>query len=449
MNNHLLQSTIFAAAAAMLTLLLRNNHARTRYWIWLIASMKFLVPFSLFVEFGHRITWPTTLLAVWISGAAAVLLYWIARWHQVAKILRTAIPIEEGRVYDSLRRLEGLNQTRIVSSQEQLEPGVFGIVRPVLYLPAGIAEHLNDAQLDAILAHELSHIRRKDNLTAALHMLVEAVFWFHPLVWWIGARLVAERERACDEEAVRLGAEPEVYAESILKICKLYLESPLACVSGVTGSDLKKRIETIMTKRVARALNPAKKVALAVAGITVLSAPVFTGIIHAPIARAQSDTPKFEVASIRRCTMDAVPAGGARGSGATSAFGDARFFRTPCLPVQMLIRTAYIRFADGHRPSPESDLKNQPLQGDRATKEVPVYALLVAKGRPRFQRTKDVAGQPLPCGFEDGDETGVRAVGVPAANLLHILEGELSNFVTWASPNSKAFHDQLVAPDVI
>ena len=77
----------------------------------------------------------------------------------------------------------------LVSSTAQLEPGVFGIFRPVLWLPAGIADRLDGAELEAVLAHELCHIRRRDNLFSALHMLVEALFWFHPLVWWLGARL--------------------------------------------------------------------------------------------------------------------------------------------------------------------------------------------------------------------------------------------------------------------
>ena len=79
-------------------------------------------------------------------------------------------------------------------------------------------------------------------------MIVEAVFWFHPLVWWISARLMEERERACDEGVLELGSEPQVYAESILKTCEFCVESPLACVSGVTGADLKKRIVRIMTQ---------------------------------------------------------------------------------------------------------------------------------------------------------------------------------------------------------
>src|SRR4029077_8104902 len=99
------------------------------------------------------------------------------------------------------------------------------------------------------LAHELCHVRHRDNLTAAIHMLVEALFWFYPPVWWLGARLIDERERACDEEVLHLGGEPQVYAEGILKVCKSYLETPMACVSGISGSDLKKRIMRIMAKR--------------------------------------------------------------------------------------------------------------------------------------------------------------------------------------------------------
>src|SRR6185369_1686767 len=97
-----------------------------------------------------------------------------------------------------------------------------------------------------VVAHELCHVRYRDNLSAAIHMFVETVFWFHPLVWWIGKRLVDERERACDEEVLRQGNDPRAYAEGILNVCKLYVESPLACVSGITGADLKKRIQNIL-----------------------------------------------------------------------------------------------------------------------------------------------------------------------------------------------------------
>ena len=97
-------------------------------------------------------------------------------------------------------------------------------------------------------------------------MLVEAIFWFHPLVWWIGARLIEERERACDEEVLQQGTQPEVYAEGILRVCKSYLESPLSCSSGVTGADLKQRIEVIMTNRILPELTLTRKLLLASVG---------------------------------------------------------------------------------------------------------------------------------------------------------------------------------------
>ena len=112
-------------------------------------------------------------------------------------------------------------------------------------------------------------------------MPIEALFWFHPLVWWIGARLIDERERACDEEVVRLGTDPQIYAESILKICEFYLESPLFCAaSGVTGSNLKKRIETIMLHRTPLNLNLRKKLLLMAAAALALATPVIFGILN-------------------------------------------------------------------------------------------------------------------------------------------------------------------------
>ena len=106
-----------------------------------------------------------------------------------------------------------------MSTPSRLEPGVFGIFRPIVVLPEGIAEQLTTAQFEAVLAHELCHARRRDNLAAAVHMLAEALFWFHPLVWWIGVRLVEERERACDEEVLRTAADPQNYAEGIVAVC--------------------------------------------------------------------------------------------------------------------------------------------------------------------------------------------------------------------------------------
>src|SRR5439155_12218642 len=142
------------------------------------------------------------------------------KWRRVGAIVRASPPIERGPEVDALRRLErrtGVSQPiAMVTSTSALEPGIFGIVRPVLLWPAAIGAHLNADQIATILAHEVAHVRRRDNLAAAIQMVVEAIFWFHPLVWWMGARLVEERERACDEAVVGPGGGHAVYAETML-----------------------------------------------------------------------------------------------------------------------------------------------------------------------------------------------------------------------------------------
>jgi len=335
--NHLWQSTGFAAVAVLLALALRANHARARYWLWLAASVKFLVPFSVLAAIGAGLrplfipatpvsrfpfvfeevvqpfapipdmglaavrsapgpvtvaALPVLLLALWLCGFIAVLLYGWVRWCRVAAAVRSSTPLTEGRELEAWRSTQRRGEmescpTGIVSSSANLGPGVFGIFRPVLWLPAGIGDRLEDAELEAILAHELCHIRRRDNLFASTHMLVEAIFWFHPLVWWLGARLEEERERACDEEVVRMGGEPQVYAESILKVCEFYQASPAACAAGVTGGELKKRIEGIMTNRFARKLGYGKKLLLAVAALIAVAGPVAIGVANTPRVRAR------------------------------------------------------------------------------------------------------------------------------------------------------------------
>jgi bla regulator protein BlaR1 len=116
-------------------------------------------------------------------------------------------------------------------------------------------------------------------------LAVEALFWFHPMVWWLERRLVDERERACDEEVIRFGSEPQLYTESILKTCEFYIESPLI-VAGVTGSDLKMRVEAIMRGDTGRKLKTWKKLLLATVGVATIAAPITVGVpAPSPVAR--------------------------------------------------------------------------------------------------------------------------------------------------------------------
>lgn len=350
--NHLWQSTVFLAAAALLALALKGAPARVRYRLWLAASVKFLVPLAGLVALGEHFSWrpSTTLvereltlavdaisqpfsqpglrgataslaptsssvgpglawfaLSVWSSGCAAIVAIWWARARRLARTVRAAVPITEGLEIDALRRLESRCGTQlrlaILSSDTRLEPGVFGIVKPVLLWPRGIAGRLNDDEIEALLAHELSHIRRRDNFTASLHMVVEAVFWFHPLVWWLGARLIDERERACDEDVVGSGTPPEVYAESILRTCRYCLESPLACVAGISGAHLTRRIERIMADRPTQPVSLWRRAVLATAGVVAIAGPIAFGAVSttqrdARRSAGETEHLAFAVASI-------------------------------------------------------------------------------------------------------------------------------------------------------
>jgi uncharacterized protein (TIGR03435 family) len=253
---------------------------------------------------------PPLIVTIWVGGFVVVLLTWFARWRRISVALRQSTALREGREAETLRRVEQLAGLRrpieLLMSPATLEPGIFGIVKPVLLWPREISERLDDAQLEAILVHEIWHARRRDNLTAAIHMLVEAIFWFHPLVWWLGARLLEERELACDEAVLALGSDRKVYADSILKTCEFCVESPLACVSGVTGADLKRRVVRIVSERMALNLNLGRKLLLTATGIAAVTGPIVFGLMNGPQARGQSvqttgaPLPAFEAVSVRR-----------------------------------------------------------------------------------------------------------------------------------------------------
>lgn len=221
-------------------------------------------------------------VGLWALGFASVVVLWLTRWMKVRAALAAAKPVEMPA------------SIPVKMSPALLEPGLVGIFRPVLLLPEGITQRLSPPEMFSVLAHELCHLGRKDNLTAAIHMLVEALFWFHPLVWWLGARLVDERERACDESVVEAGTDPETYAHGILKVCQHYLHSPLACAAGVSGADLKKRMESITKNEAILNLNGARKLLLVGVAAATLALPIAAGI--SPAAMAQSAPSEDDVA---------------------------------------------------------------------------------------------------------------------------------------------------------
>ncbi len=491
-GDHLWQSTAFAGLVWVVAWMLRRNPARVRYGLWLVASGKFLVPFSVLVWLGSHLAWshratagevyvaldtvsrpfagavdvpvslemhsaaphawpPVLLAAVWGCGSLAVLVFWWVQWRRIAGVMRRAEPLLEGREVAALRGVERaagvLGPIAVLASRESMEPGVFGLVRPALLWPEGISQRLDDAQLEAVLAHEVCHVRRRDNLTSLLHMVVEALFWFHPLVWWMEGRLVEERERACDEEVLRLGMQPVSYAESILKVCEFCVETPLACVSGITGADLKKRIVRIMALRVAKNLTPLRRLMLGAVALGSLIVPVWFGVVHA--ASIQDDHSatdgkrlKFAVVSIRqnkaggpqifgRPTPDgyamknmflAAPIFTAYvpQTGGASHYSDEHVLGLPSWTVSdsdvdrydISAKVDEADIADWQNPSKQTGMLRAMLQSmladrlklvvHRSMKEEPVYLLIVGKNGPKFKESNPAEPHPGAWPFPGG-----------------------------------------------
>lgn len=495
--NHLWQSSWFVLLAGLLAYALRKNPAKIRFWVWLSASLKFLMPFVLLVRLGTaipgadrhpvsvaspavsntivqitepfstafsttvsastRVDWALVAIGVvWALGFFAIAVARWRSWLSVRKALRRSTPIELP-----------IPVPAFISPGVE-EPGIVGFVRPVLVLPAQVLEHLTPRQFEAILVHEMCHVRRRDNFFATIHMVVEAIFWFHPLVWWIGARLLEEREVACDEEVLGRGCEPADYVQGILRICRFYAESPLSCVSGVTGSDIKKRLRAILEGSIAPELGGVKKATLAAIGVAALAVPILAGMLKAPAIHAQSATaiqPKFELASIKP--------NGRRGGGTMRPWPGRL---TASAPLGVLMEAAYhvqpfqivggpewVKIdgytvdakASGNPDHGQMRLMLQSLLADRfqlrfhrESRQMSSYALMPAAGGLKLATPRDGScgeeqapppgpGDPAPrprCGgmdvpFESGS-WHMRGGRVPMAEFVRVLSLMLGRTVT-------------------
>jgi bla regulator protein blaR1 len=462
--NHIWQSTLFAAIVALIALALRRYSASVRFWLWMSASLKFLVPFALLAVLGSHLSWrasPTAtepptrtltrlaqpfasvdvavmqlsplnrhpaisssetwaprLFALWLIGFASTLGHWLLQSLRLARMRDAARPASG---------VLGQFPLTVLLTDSNIEPGVFGVFRPVLLLPDGIAGRLSPAQLQAVVAHELVHVRRRDNLWAALHAIVQAIFWFNPMVWWMGARLVAECEQACDEAVLAQGANAEAYAASILAVCRYYACVPArTCLAGVGGADLKQRIAAIM--RFGRRRDSSQiRVGLAALAVGAIVTPIILGRAYGPPSQ---ESPKltFDVASIHEWG----PGQGPDGRFVAGVEFSTGRLHSQCVSLKGLIFYAYQltgsepleglpKWGDagcgypdsagaftieGTMPAnttgAQSSQMMQTLLADRfrlaahwETRQLPVYALRIAPGRSKLKPSDPDKDPPI------------------------------------------------------
>lgn len=182
------------------------------------------------------------LVTMWAAGAAALLLRACGGWYVARRRTLSGIPLD----YPLSRLMERMEMTGVVELMESTvarTPQVFGWLRPVIVVPAAALVRLSPAEFEAVLAHELAHIRRRDYLVNLVQTVVEAVLFYHPAVWWVSRRIREERELCCDDWAVRVCGDRVAYSKALMKVEEE--ESPMMAVAA-SGTGLKARIARLL-----------------------------------------------------------------------------------------------------------------------------------------------------------------------------------------------------------
>jgi beta-lactamase regulating signal transducer with metallopeptidase domain len=159
------------------------------------------------------------IVALWCAGVLVLSVRYLGGWRLVQRMDRSARPLLDGEVAAGLarlvRRMQVSRPVRLLESTMVEVPTVVGWLRPAILLPAATLAGLTVQQLEAILAHELAHVRRHDYLASLLQSAVETVLFYHPAVWWVSHRMRVERELCCDDEAVAACGNPIEYARAL------------------------------------------------------------------------------------------------------------------------------------------------------------------------------------------------------------------------------------------
>ncbi|HEV2287428.1 MAG TPA: M56 family metallopeptidase [Candidatus Acidoferrales bacterium] len=243
----------------------------------------------------RTIPWMTILLAAYGTGAFVLLLQLLLGLYFSGRLARGAAAIADSRALRILRYracFGGLEKTpRLTESEALAVPATIGVLRPVILLPVDWREW-DDAKLDAVLAHEVSHVARRDALTLRLALVHRVIFWFSPLSWWINRQIAELAEEASDEAALAGGADRASYAETLLEFfAQREAESGRIYWQGVSmanGLGAARRVDRILSWNGA---NSMKKWLLVF--VAAVAAPLIfvAGAAHPFITHAQDKTP--------------------------------------------------------------------------------------------------------------------------------------------------------------
>jgi TonB family protein len=216
--------------------------------------------------------WMPIIVLVWMTGAVLLTLHLAGGWFLVARLRRTGVPLPADR-QDDVQALSGrvgvARVVRLIESARIAVPTVVGWTRPLILVPASTLAGLTPTELEAILVHELAHVRRHDYLVNIAQGVVETLFFYHPAVWWLSKRIRVERELCCDDLVVQLCGDRLTYARALASLEEHRIQSP-AFGLAADGGDLLARVRRLLG---APAERPQSSAAAAVA--ILLALPFF------------------------------------------------------------------------------------------------------------------------------------------------------------------------------
>lgn len=223
------------------------------------------------------------LVMIWLCGTAVLLVRLVGGWVFVQRLTRrnhNPAPEAWQNYLSQVARQLGITQAvRLVESAEITVPMTIGWIKPLVLIPIGLLAGLSPRQVEAVLAHELAHIRRYDYLVNLVQSVVEIVLFFHPAVWWFSARIREEREHCCDDVAIQLCGERASLAQALVHIeerRQAVVAAPsLAMAFGARKPSFMQRMKRVIGVREPQSAS--RPNGLVVAGFLVLLAGLVTG----------------------------------------------------------------------------------------------------------------------------------------------------------------------------
>lgn len=196
---------------------------------------------------------------LWLAGVICLSVRAFGGYHVLGRFVRATDPDVPEQLAVLVRGLcDRLGISRPVMlrlSRQTCGPFVVGVMRAVIVVPVSALTMLSPAQLEAVLAHELAHVRRGDFLWNILQTIVETLFFFHPAVWWVGRRLRTERELCCDDMALAACGDPLTYASALVALERARVPS-LRLAQAIDGHrpgvGLRSRVDRILGTTPAR-----------------------------------------------------------------------------------------------------------------------------------------------------------------------------------------------------